>query len=90
MELCKTFLDPFGNRRVSNADFRADVQVDVLIAESNAGLGMWPRRVEALTTRVAASDHTKEDAAFAAADRRAAPAAPPAANAADANDGSSS
>ena len=55
VELCKTFLDPFGNRRVSNADFRADVQVDVLIAESNAGLTMWPRRVEALTKRVAAT-----------------------------------
>ena len=50
----------------------------------------WQYLTVLLATRVAASDHTKEDAAFAAADRRAAPAAPPAANAEDANDGSSS
>lgn len=67
MELCKTLLDPFGNRRVSNADFRADVQVDVLIAESNSGLGLWPRRVECL------SKHTATQAAIGAASQPAAP-----------------
>ena len=51
--LCKTLLDPFGNRRVSNADFQADVQIDVLIAETNAGLNFWPERVEALKKREA-------------------------------------
>lgn len=47
----QTLLDPFGNRRVSNDNFRADVQIDVLIAESNAGLSFWPERVETLTSR---------------------------------------
>jgi len=51
LEMCKTLLDPFGNRRVSNDNFRADVQIDVLIAESNAGLSFWPERVETLTSR---------------------------------------
>ena len=47
-ELCKTLLDPFGNRRVSNAQFQSDVQIDVLIAESNSGLSFWPVRFEAM------------------------------------------
>ena len=48
LELSKTLLDPFGSRRVSNANFLADVQIDVLVAETNAGLRFWPERVEAL------------------------------------------
>ena len=48
LELCKSLLDPFGNRQVSNAVFNADMQVDVLITESNAALAFWPQRAEAL------------------------------------------
>lgn len=48
LELCKSLLDPFGTRRVSNHNFRADIQVDVLLAESNGGLVAWPRRLLAL------------------------------------------
>ena len=48
LELSKTLLDPFGSRRVSNAGFLADVQIDVLLAETNSGLQFWPERVEAL------------------------------------------
>ena len=39
---------PFGTRRVSNYNFRADIQVDVLLAEVNAGLVSWPRRLLAI------------------------------------------
>ena len=48
LELCKSLLDPFGTRRVSNYNFRADIQVDVLLAESNGGLVAWPRRLLAI------------------------------------------
>ena len=48
LELCKSLLDPFGTRRVSNYNFRADIQVDVLLAEVNGGLVAWPRRLLAL------------------------------------------
>ena len=48
LELCKSFLDPFGTRRVSNYNFRADIQIDVLLAETNGGLVSWPWRMLAL------------------------------------------
>ena len=48
LELCKSLLDPFGTRRVSNCNFRADIQIDVLLAETNGNLVLWPRRLLAL------------------------------------------
>ena len=48
LELCKSLLDPFGTRRVSNHNFCADIQIDVLLAEVNAGLVAWPRKVMAM------------------------------------------
>lgn len=42
LELSKSFLDPFGNRRVSFTGLSAEVNVDCLIGESNAGSLIWP------------------------------------------------
>jgi len=42
LELSKSFLDPFGNKRVSSKFMAADLEVDVLLAESNAGSVVWP------------------------------------------------
>ena len=56
VELSKAFLDPFGNRHVSNDSFRADVQVDVLLAESNRGLAAWHAHVDLLPRAASASD----------------------------------
>lgn len=39
----QSFLDPFGNRRVSIADLSADISIDCLIGESNAGSLIWPQ-----------------------------------------------
>ena len=39
--------EPLG-RRVSNFNFAADIQVDVILAEANRGLVAWPRRLLAL------------------------------------------
>ena len=43
LELSKSFLDPFGNKRVSSKFMAADLEVDVLLAESNAGSLVWPQ-----------------------------------------------
>ena len=43
LELSKSFLDPFGNRRVSNSGLTSDISVDCLIGESNAGSLVWPQ-----------------------------------------------
>ena len=48
LELCKSLLDPFGTRRVSNHNFCADIQIDVLLAEVNTGLVSWPRKLLSL------------------------------------------
>ena len=55
LELCKSLLDPFGTRRVSNYNFRADIQIDVLLAEVNSGLVAWPRRLLAMHDTTTAS-----------------------------------
>ena len=41
LELSKSFLDPFGSRRASPKSFYMDIQVDVLLSESNAGANVW-------------------------------------------------
>eukprot|EP00965_Chrysotila_dentata_P085354 2816039-Pleurochrysis_carterae.AAC.1 len=43
LELSKSFLDPFGNRRVSSSGLSAELGVDVLLGESNAGSLLWPK-----------------------------------------------
>ena len=43
LELSKSFLDPFGNRRVSYSGLSADISIDCLIGESNAGSLVWPQ-----------------------------------------------
>jgi len=43
LELSKSFLDPFGNRRVSISGLSADISVDCLLGESNAGSVIWPQ-----------------------------------------------
>ena len=42
LELSKSFLDPFGNRRVSFTGLSADINIDCLLGESNAGSLVWP------------------------------------------------
>jgi len=48
LELSKSFLDPFGNRRVSSTSLSADIRIDTLIGEINAGSIIWPKGVERL------------------------------------------
>ena len=43
LELSKSFLDPFGNRRISYSGLTSDISVDCLIGESNAGSLVWPQ-----------------------------------------------
>jgi hypothetical protein len=43
LELSKSFLDPFGNRRVSLSGLSADISIATLIGETNAGSLVWPR-----------------------------------------------
>ncbi|KAL1529503.1 hypothetical protein AB1Y20_000449 [Prymnesium parvum] len=43
LELSKSFLDPFGNRRVSISGLSADINIDCLIGETNAGSLVWPQ-----------------------------------------------
>merc|ERR1719198_56730 len=43
LELSKSFLDPFGNRRVSFSGLSADISIDCLLGESNAGSLVWPK-----------------------------------------------
>ena len=48
LELSKSFLDPFGNRRVSASGLSADIGIATLIGESNAGSLVWPLGAERL------------------------------------------
>jgi len=48
LELSKSLLDPFGNKRVSDKYFAADINIDVLIAESNAGSLLFAQGASAL------------------------------------------
>ena len=43
LELSKSFLDPFGNRRVSLTGLSADINVDCLLGEVNVGSLVWPQ-----------------------------------------------
>ena len=43
LELSKSFLDPFGNRRVSDSGLSADIGIATLIGETNAGSLVWPQ-----------------------------------------------
>ena len=43
LELSKSFLDPFGNRRVSMSGLSSDIGIATLIGESNAGSIVWPQ-----------------------------------------------
>jgi len=43
LELSKSFLDPFGNRRVSASGLSADISIATLIGEANAGSIVWPQ-----------------------------------------------
>ena len=42
LELSKSFLDPFGNRRVSTTDLSAEINIDTILGEANAGSLVWP------------------------------------------------
>ena len=48
LELSKSFLDPFGNRRVSFTGLSADINIDCLIGEVNAGSLVWPQGAKQL------------------------------------------
>ena len=48
LELSKSFLDPFGNRRVSFTGLSADINIDCLLGESNAGSLVWPTGAQKL------------------------------------------
>ena len=48
LELSKSFLDPFGNRRVSVSGLSADISIDCLIGESNAGSLIWPQAAKSM------------------------------------------
>lgn len=48
LELSKSFLDPFGNRRVSLSGISTDIGVSTLIGESNAGSLIWKQGVHTL------------------------------------------
>ena len=60
LELSKSFLDPFGNRRVSTTDLSAEINIDTLIGEANAGSLVWPlgaQRMPFLSRRASPSSH---------------------------------
>ena len=60
LELSKSFLDPFGNRRVSTTDLSAEINIDTLIGEANAGSLVWPlgaQRMPFLSRRASPSTH---------------------------------
>ena len=42
LSLSKSFLDPFGNRRVSTTDLSAEINIDTILGEANAGSLVWP------------------------------------------------
>ena len=48
LELSKSFLDPFGNRRVSDSGLSADIGIATLIGETNAGSLVWPQGAEVM------------------------------------------
>ncbi len=54
LELSKSFLDPFGNRRVSLSGLSADIGIATLMGESNAGSLIWPQGVQSLPFDVGA------------------------------------
>ena len=61
LELSKSFLDPFGNRRVSTTDLSAEINIDTLIGEANAGSLVWPlgaQRMPFLSRRASPSSPT--------------------------------
>ena len=43
LELSKSFLDPFGNRRVSASGLSTDIGISTLLGEANAGSLVWPQ-----------------------------------------------
>jgi len=55
VELSKSFLDPFGNRRVSLSGLSADIGISTLIGETNAGSLVWPQGVQQLPFDVASA-----------------------------------
>lgn len=60
LELSKSFLDPFGNRRVSTTDLSAEINIDTLIGEANAGSLVWPLGAQSmpfLSRRAVPSSH---------------------------------
>ena len=48
LELSKSFLDPFGNRRVAESGLSADIAIATLIGEGNAGSLVWPQGAKRL------------------------------------------
>ena len=58
LELSKSFLDPFGNRRVSASGLSADIGIATLIGESNAGSIVWPQGASCLPFRFNKNDST--------------------------------
>ena len=80
LELSKSFLDPFGNRRVSTTDLSAEINIDTLIGEANAGSLVWPlgaQRMPFLSRRASPSSHPWSAPVVPQAPPEAAPAAPP-------------
>ena len=62
LELSKSFLDPFGNRRVSISGLSADISIDCLIGESNAGSLIWPAGAAQLPFDCAAAEQHRTSA----------------------------
>ena len=80
LELSKSFLDPFGNRRVSTTDLSAEINIDTLIGEANAGSLVWPlgaQRMPFLSRRASPSSHPWSAPVVPQAPPEAAPAASP-------------
>jgi len=48
LELSKSFLDPFGNRRVSYSGLSSDISIDCLVGETNVGSLVWPQGTQKL------------------------------------------
>ena len=74
LELSKSFLDPFGNRRVSYSGLTSDISVDTLIGESNAGSLIWPQAAKTMPFDMPLAD--REEGGGAAGGAAAATAAP--------------
>jgi hypothetical protein len=58
LELSKSFLDPFGNRRMSASGLSADISIPTLIGEVNAGSLVWPQGASRLPFDVGQYVHT--------------------------------